>query len=144
MIARFAVGLHKPKSTRSEGIRPDTVDDWLDTAALARLADDTAADLVPGMIDIFVDELRDQATAIRAASNSSDLPSLARESHVIKSSAATFGLPRVAHSAHRLNTACTAKNRDAALMLAEDLLANIDPSIRALAKTYNLGRKAVA
>ncbi len=108
--------------------------DWLDTAALDRLADDTSSDLVPQMAKILICELHGHAAEIDAAAKSLNIPALAKTSHLVKSSAATFGLSRVQATAEILNAACKAENRDDVRRMAADLLSQIDPSIKALGR----------
>ncbi len=110
----------------------------LDLRALRKLADDTAAELVPRMVGIFIDELREQAATIAVAAQATDMESLQRESHVMKGSAALFGASRVRASAEQLNAACKAGNATLALSLIDALLADIPPSIRALQANYGL------
>ncbi|MDH3510406.1 MAG: Hpt domain-containing protein [Gammaproteobacteria bacterium] len=138
MIDPFSAVLSTPEADRSDAFGTAPLDGWLDKAALERLADDTAIDLMPQLVDIFVSELRGQAAMIEAAAKAVDLSSLARESHVMKSSAGTFGLPRATRLAEQLNAASKANDADEALVVAARLLATIDPSIQALLQTYGL------
>jgi len=110
----------------------------LNLRALRKLADDTAAELVPRMVGIFIDELREQAATIAVAGRATDRESLQSESHVMKGSAALFGADRVRLSAERLNAACKADNATLALSLVDALLADIPPTIRALQANYEL------
>ena len=106
--------------------------EWLDLRALRRLSEDTSADLVPQMVEVFIDELRERAAMIETAAHNSDLESLERESHIIKSSASIFGVPSVRAAAERLNKACRADDGAAASCQVESLAVDIPQTIVAL------------
>lgn len=111
---------------------------WLDMNALRRLADETSPELVPRMVGIFIDELCERAATIDEAARGSDIASLERESHVLKSSAALFGVPRVRAAAEQLNAACKAKEMSRMLELVDSLLYQIRTSVVALRANYDL------
>ncbi len=129
---------------RSNDARVDEHGDWLDTAALSRLAGDTSVALVPKMAKLLISELRRHASIIDAAAKTEDVPLLARASHVMKSSAATFGLGRVQTAAERLNAACKAEDPGPVQVLAAHLLTQIDPSVRALEQTCEIDKDVEA
>lgn len=115
---------------------------WLDLRVLRKLSDDTSAEIVPNMVEVFIDELREQATLIETAARDSDLSLMERESHIIKSSAGMYGAPRVRSSATRLNKACKVDDASAAFSLAEALAADIPYTIAALRIHYDLPERA--
>jgi HPt (histidine-containing phosphotransfer) domain-containing protein len=90
------------------------------------------------MVEVFIDELCEQATLIETAARDSDLRLMERESHIIKSSAGMYGAPRVRSSAARLNKACKVDDASAAFSLAESLAADIPYTIAALRTHYDL------
>ena len=113
-------------------------DEWLDTAALSRLVDDTSIDVLPKMAKIMVSELHRHAEKISIAAKTEDLPALALASHVVKSSAASFGLGRIQTAAEQLNAACKTENLGQVQILATHLLTQIQPSIQALERTCGI------
>lgn len=140
-LVRCLQKLRDSPSTGGDG-RLATAENWLDLAALKRLAADTSKDLVPRMVDIFIEELHEQAAMIKAAASTSDIPVIERASHIMKSSASTFGVYRVRSGAEQLNVACKADDSAGAMKLVDRLLSDITPSINALQDNYGLsGRK---
>jgi HPt (histidine-containing phosphotransfer) domain-containing protein len=111
---------------------------WVDADAIERLIEDTSIDLLPNMVGIFIDELREQVETLETAADESDIAMLERESHVMKSSAAIFGLRRVRDSAERLNIACRSDEPESALPLVPLLVREISPSIEALQRRAGL------
>ncbi len=114
--------------------------DWVDTAALGRLVDDTSIDVLPKIAKIMVSELHRHAANISIAAKAEDIPSLALASHVVKSSAASFGLDRLKTAAEQLNAACKTENLHHVQFLAAHLLTQIQPSIQALEQTCGIDR----
>lgn len=112
--------------------------DWVDEDSIERLVEDTSVDLLPQMVGIFIDEIREQVELIEAAAAKSDIGLIERESHVMKSSAAIFGLPRVRESAEKLNIACRSDDPESGLALVPVLVREISPSIRALRERAGL------
>lgn len=135
-------------TTTTNGVLPtsgitarEEAETWLDVTALRRLADDTSPEQVPRMVAIFIDELSEQSSLVAAAARDSNLPLLERESHVMKSSAGLFGVPRVCVSATQLNMACKIDDSSAALSLVATLLREIPPSIAALRDVCGLSER---
>lgn len=116
------------RADRSAGL----AETWVDPDAIDRLIEDTSNDLLPQMARIFVEELREQVAMMTSAVEESDIALLERESHVMKSSAAIFGLHRVRASAERLNLACRGDDPLDVVKLVDALLEDISPSISAL------------
>jgi len=112
--------------------------EWVDADSIERLIEDTSLDLLPRMVGIFIDELGEQVETIETASAESDIALLERESHVMKSSAAIFGLLRVRESAERLNIACRSDEPENALPLVPVLVGEITLSIVALRERAGL------
>lgn len=111
---------------------------WFDSDTLDRLARDTSDDMMQQMVEVFVEELRQQAQVTAAAVKDSDIQSLKTVSHIMKNSAQTFGAQRVSNLAVELNSACRKHDTEYALELAERLLNEITPSIWAFEEAYGL------
>ncbi len=108
--------------------------DVLDVLALQRLADETSPDLMPQLLATFVDELADQTKIVASALRKEDLGVLERESHIIISSAALFGTPRLQAAAELTNATCRAGDSQRALELGAVLLTEIATSSQSLNK----------
>jgi CheY-like chemotaxis protein len=104
----------------------------IDEKALQTLGEDTSPDLVPRMIEVFVDELRMRASSIQAGIDGSDVARLAKEAHALKSSAATYGAIVVAETARRVDQACKDGDRTQAMTQAQALLDSVEPTVSAL------------
>ncbi|MFO0333424.1 MAG: ATP-binding protein [Pseudomonadota bacterium] len=120
------------------GVAADEASGLLDVAALDRLALDVGHERLPEMVRIFVRELAKRERRVRSARGHSDLEALARESHALKSSAATFGAARLRAVAERLNEAARDRRTGAALAAADELLAVATPSVAALARRFRI------
>ncbi len=70
----------------------------IDTKALAQLGEDTGVELLPMLIETFIDNAEERIAAIAVAVDKGDLAAVEHEAHALKSSAATFG----ATGLHRL------------------------------------------
>lgn len=139
-----------PRNTKDDSISADgkaaaradnassSSTEWVDGDSIERLIEDTSVDLLPRMVGIFIDELSEQVETIETAAADSDIALIERESHVMKSSAAIFGLRRVHESAERLNIACRSDEPESALPLVPVLVGEISPSIVALRERAGL------
>ena len=108
---------------------PDTT---LDTGALRRLAQEVGEERLPRMVRIFCEELERRTALVGEALGREDLSVLARESHVLKGSAATFGAHELQRHAARLNDACRQEARREALESGGLLLAAVPRTLQAL------------
>ena len=110
----------------------------LDRDALARLAKGTVGVPLATLLRVFIEELRERVQALTQAAGAMDLAAMGRESHTLKSSAATFGVGRVACFATELNRACKSNNQARALELVDALTVETEPAIAALVSEYDL------
>ena len=90
------------------------------------------------MLRVFIDELRERVQALINAAGAMDITTMGRESHALKSSAATFGVRLVASIATELNWACKVKSRVRAMELLDTLTAETEPAIAALVSEFDL------
>jgi len=113
-------------------------DEHLDRDALTRLAKDTAGVPMENMLQVFIGELRERVQVLTQAAGAMDIAAMGRESHALKSSAATFGVRLVASIAAELNRACRMKAPVRAMELLDSLTAETEPAIAALVAEFDL------
>jgi len=136
----MAKAVENPQSMRNLGADNAGLlsDEHLDRDALARLARDTAGVPMANMLRVFIDELRERVQELTQAAGAMDLATMERESHSLKSSAATFGVRLVASIATELNRACKVKSQARAMELLDTLTAETEPAIAALVSEFDL------
>jgi len=108
----------------------------IDRSVLDRLERSTSSEMLPHMIQVFVDEMTEQAQSIETAAKTRDLDSLANESHVLKSSAGLVGARSVCILATDLNQACKDDNEAGAEKLAGLLIDEIEHSAAAFTEDF--------
>ena len=111
----------------------------IDSDAIRQLVNDTSNEVLPQLISAFVTEIRGRAATLSSAIVSQEMPILAQESHVIKSSAGTFGATQVCHLATDLNQACKDERETAAVGIATELVHEIELSTQVYSRTFDLG-----
>ncbi len=104
----------------------------LETGALRRLAQEVGQDRLPRMVRIFCEELERRAALVQQALDTADLAVLARESHVLKGSAATFGAHELQRHAASVNEACRRDAGAEAVASARQLLVAVPGTLQAL------------
>jgi PAS domain S-box-containing protein len=104
----------------------------IDGDALVALGEDTSPDLVPRMVEVFVEELRSRAASIMDGLEINDPKRLASEAHALKSSAATYGARIIADHARRIDQACKDGDVLAAESQARELLGVVESTVKAL------------
>jgi CheY-like chemotaxis protein/HPt (histidine-containing phosphotransfer) domain-containing protein len=94
----------------------------VDDEAFGRLASDTSAEVVPTMVEMFLNESRERVELIDNGLNTLELSELGDQAHTIKSLAGTFGAPRLLEFARAMEYACLEGDREAALKLGALML----------------------
>ena len=82
----------------------------LDLAPLQQLAMDVEAEMIPELVNTFIEHTKDRLKTIQQAIETNDMALLEAQFHALKSSAATFGVMRFYQLCSDLENAC--KNRD--------------------------------
>ncbi len=90
----------------------------LDQAVLVQLALDTDHEVLPSLIQFFLDGAETRIENISGALEATDLESLEFETHSLGSSAATFGAMELYLLCRDIEAACNDNNKDRALELA--------------------------
>jgi two-component system sensor histidine kinase/response regulator len=78
----------------------------LDEAVLAQLAADTEDEIVPGMVETFLEELDKRLSHMERAIDNEDFVRVGNEAHTVKSGAGTFGIPSLKIAAQALEACC--------------------------------------
>ncbi|WP_200333205.1 Hpt domain-containing protein [Thiocystis violacea] len=87
-------------------------EDIFDPRCLDQLAENTSEELLPELVDMFLDEAVKRVAALRQHHENANLEAVQTEAHSLKSGCGTFGALRLQHLAQRIEIA--AKDRDLA------------------------------
>ncbi|WP_135078853.1 PAS domain S-box protein [Terasakiella sp. SH-1] len=116
-----------------ENVQPNTTDQLLDKSYLEKLAEDTDPEMVPELIDIYLQDARERLERVRIAIAEGDFDMLELETHTLGSSAANYGLIPLHQLARRAEAACVGKKENQALQLSEELISVAEESWAMLA-----------
>ncbi|MEC9357046.1 MAG: Hpt domain-containing protein [Pseudomonadota bacterium] len=94
--------------------------------AMARLAADAGKDMLPVLLQLYLDELNQQREALQSAFHAADFVSMRGVAHTLKSSAATFGCEPLADAARQVESACRDTGASSAEQV-ERVVRHIDP-----------------
>lgn len=108
----------------------------IDDQTLHQLEADTDPALLTRIIGLFIDETNARLDHIIKAYQSRDWPRLQRETHTLKSSAATFGAKRLQDHACRLDEACRSSDQATIAALTATLPQMVTPALEALMRRY--------
>ncbi|MDH5514468.1 MAG: PAS domain S-box protein [Gammaproteobacteria bacterium] len=109
VIAPGPAGVGEPAESPPMETGSDTP--LLDEQVFQQLADDVTPDMVPVMMQMFIDEMVQRAGNLSAALDDSSMDTVENEAHTLKSSAGTFGAARLHELASDIEVACRAGNR---------------------------------
>lgn len=104
----------------------------LDEKTLVTLAADTSADLVPVVVNMFIDETKVRIPKILQAWDTKDYVSLENEIHAMKSGAGSFGLQRLYHIAVDLHEYVRDHNDEKIAVMAAYVESVWDESLKAI------------
>lgn len=104
----------------------------LDLNALKQMAQDVDQAAFPQLIELFVRNTRERQTLLSTALNTQDYPSLQREVHSLKSSAAAYGLVHIQSLAAEIEQLCKDHNYLQLTMPTKTLLAELEPALSQL------------
>jgi PAS domain S-box-containing protein len=111
---------------------PTSSDELIDRKALLQLAEDTSPATALRLIAVFIKELQSRTMQIAEFHDLGDMDGLASQAHALKSSAATYGAAVVRERTLRLDNACSCSDQKAAMAAAQELLAVVEPTVKAL------------
>lgn len=98
----------------------DTLD-VLDESTLAELAGDDTGDIVGVLVAGFLDEAEERVAAIEAAMGGRDMAAVGFQAHALKSTAATYGAPRLSRHAAAIERDAREGRSDAVGTAVRDL-----------------------
>jgi PAS domain S-box-containing protein len=109
-------------------------DELIDESAFMVLAEDTSAELVPHMVEIFVRESKSRMEHILQLSASSDIEAISDEAHSLKSTSITFGAKRMHGLSKSLEQSCKEKD----IQQVERLIAQLRDVSRATFEWFDI------
>jgi CheY-like chemotaxis protein len=117
-----------------EGTRPPVIDD----EAMRRLAADVTEVAVPGMLQLFVDEIAERGRRLSEALETASAEIAADEAHTLKSGAGTFGASRLQRLATDIESACREGDAAAAEELGGRLREALAETLAAYRERYGV------
>lgn len=96
--------------------------DDLDRASLDMLADLIAPSDMCELVALYLDQIGERIARIRELSAAGDCLALAKEAHVVISTAGNLGMPQVSALARTIEEACKAGDRDGSRRLVDELI----------------------
>ncbi|MCF8479583.1 MAG: Hpt domain-containing protein [Rhodospirillum sp.] len=103
-----------------------------DIEALEAIARETAPEIVPRLIEVFLKEGRRRREVIAKAAETRDRDILGMEAHALKSASASFGCLRLAAQTRAADAAYKASEDDTLFALAPLILASLEEAERIL------------
>jgi signal transduction histidine kinase/CheY-like chemotaxis protein/HPt (histidine-containing phosphotransfer) domain-containing protein len=99
----------------------DTDNEILKNQVIEQLIKDTSVELLPKMLNIYLDEARDRVKVIQTSLQNKNMASLENEAHSLKSSSGTFGAYSLQQLSLQIELACKDGNFDQAVELAKSV-----------------------
>ncbi|MEZ9057878.1 Hpt domain-containing protein [Vibrio pelagius] len=114
-------------------------EDLVDESVLQQMIVDTSAEVIPILIDHYVEESKTRIEAIKQAAHSQDGEALEFEVHTLGSTSLALGNRALSTLARDIERQCLEKQTELAFTRVDDLLALADDSIEALITRKELG-----
>ncbi|NOH33150.1 Hpt domain-containing protein [Vibrio chagasii] len=111
----------------------------VDESVLEQMILDTSADIIPILIDHYVEESQTRLVAIQEAATSKDAQTLEFEVHTLGSTALSLGNRPLGELARALEKQCLEQNHEDAFSKVSELIKLAERSIEALIKRKNAG-----
>ena len=115
------------------------VSELVDESVLEQMIRDTSADIIPILIDHYVEESQTRLVAIKEAVAQKDAQTLEFEVHTLGSTALSLGNRPLGELARALEKQCLEHNHDAAFRQVDELLELAERSIKALLERKEAG-----
>lgn len=113
--------------------------DLVDESILQQMIVDTSAEVIPILIDHYVEESKTRIDAIKQAAQSQDGEALEFEVHTLGSTSLALGNRALSTLARDIERQCLEKQTEIAFTRVDELLALADNSIEALIARKELG-----
>ena len=111
----------------------------VDESVLEQMILDTSADIIPILIDHYVEESQTRLVAIQEAATSKDAQTLEFEVHTLGSTALSLGNRPLGELARALEKQCLEQNHEDAFSKVSELIELAERSIEALVQRKNAG-----
>ncbi|PQJ60473.1 phosphorelay protein LuxU [Vibrio chagasii] len=111
----------------------------VDESVLEQMILDTSADIIPILIDHYVEESQNRLVAIQEAATSKDAQTLEFEVHTLGSTALSLGNRPLGELARALEKQCLEQNHEDAFSKVSELIELAERSIEALVQRKNAG-----
>ncbi|KZX67694.1 phosphorelay protein LuxU [Vibrio sp. HI00D65] len=111
----------------------------VDESALEQMIRDTSADIIPILIDHYVEESQTRLVAIHKAAMNKDAQTLEFEVHTLGSTALSLGNRPLGELARALEKQCLEQNHEDAFSKVSELIELAERSIEALVQRKNAG-----
>ncbi|WP_135443045.1 Hpt domain-containing protein [Vibrio tasmaniensis] len=108
------------------------VSELVDESVLEQMIRDTSADIIPILIDHYVEESQTRLVAIKEAVAQHDAQTLEFEVHTLGSTALSLGNRPLGELARVLEKQCLEQSHDEAFLQVDELLELAERSIKAL------------
>ncbi|ARP38231.1 Hpt domain-containing protein [Vibrio syngnathi] len=115
------------------------VSELVDESVLEQMIRDTSADIIPILIDHYVEESQTRLVAIKEVAIQNDAQTLEFEVHTLGSTALSLGNRPLGELARALEKQCLEQNHDAAFRQVDELLELAERSIKALLERKEAG-----
>lgn len=120
-------------------INSQEVSNLVDESVLEQMIRDTSADIIPILIDHYVEESQTRLIAIKDAATQKDVQALELEVHTLGSTALSLGNRPLGELARDLEKQCLNQNHDTAFLQVDELLELAKRSIKALLERKDAG-----
>lgn len=139
LLAAVERWLCSPAASAAPEPAPQPAADPIDDSALALLAEQTDASILPSLVGTYIAEVRSRGQRIAEALAAQDWQALERQAHALKSASRTFGAHRLAATLEALELACGLGDTAQAALLAQGVPALADSAVAALSARYRSG-----
>lgn len=117
----------------------DEIAQWVDESILQQMIKDTGAEVMPFLIDHYLEECEIRLSKIQRAATERNLPALEFESHTLGSTSLALGNRRLSNLARKIEKHCLEGMSDTAFSLIPELEMLAHNSICALIERKSLG-----
>lgn len=121
-IAQWANGTQTRPSDSPRLINTGNDQELLDVQYLIRLAEDTSPDMVPELIEIYLNDAHERLTRLKNAMVARDFETIELETHTLGSSAATYGLMKLHKLCRQAEATCLSDHKENVLPLCAELI----------------------
>ncbi|KAA8597402.1 Signal transduction histidine kinase SypF [Vibrio cyclitrophicus] len=111
----------------------------VDESILEQMIRDTSAEIIPILIDHYVEESQIRLAAVRQAAKNNDIQALEFEVHTVGSTAFALGNRPLSVLARTLEKQCLEQKHDEVFLRVDELLELAERSIKALLKRKDQG-----